>query len=168
MLTYLKGYWNIRKVLILCSFNTPAHYNDVIMSTMASQITSLTIVYSTVYSGVDQRKHQSSASLALVRGIHQWPVNSLHKGPVTRKMSVLMLSAWSVFRVDCALSLYHLRSYWVHVCFRCYRAHDELKWFQIITSWTRQFPENTALAPICWECLGVHIFMPAENEEVVW
>ena len=53
---------------------------------MASQITSLTIVYSTVYSGTDQRKHQSSASLVFVRGIHRWPVNSPHKGPVTRKM----------------------------------------------------------------------------------
>ena len=63
-----------------------SHYNDVIMGVMASQITRLTIVYSTVYSGVDQRKHQSSASLALVRGIHQWPVNSLDKGPVMRKM----------------------------------------------------------------------------------
>ena len=60
-------------------------YNDVIMRAMASQITSLTIVYSTVYSGADQRKHQSSASLAFVRGIHRWPVNSPHKGPVTRK-----------------------------------------------------------------------------------
>ena len=56
------------------------------MSPMASQITSLTIVYSTVYSGADQRKHQSSASLAFVRGIHRWPVNSPHKGPMTRKM----------------------------------------------------------------------------------
>ena len=62
------------------------HYNDVRMSVMASQITSLTIVYSTVYSGTDERKHQSSASLAFVRGIHRWPVNSPHKGPVTRKM----------------------------------------------------------------------------------
>ena len=62
------------------------HYDDVIMTTMASQITSLTIVYSTVYSGADQRKHQSSASLAIVRGIHRWPVNSPHKWPVTRKM----------------------------------------------------------------------------------
>ena len=51
---------------------TQAHYNDVIMSTMASQITSLTIVYSTVYSGADQRKPQSSTSLDFVRGIHQW------------------------------------------------------------------------------------------------
>ena len=56
------------------------------MSTTASQTTSLTIVYWTVYSGVDKRKHQSSASLAFVRGIHRWPVNSPHKGPVTQKV----------------------------------------------------------------------------------
>ena len=49
------------------------HYNDVIMGTMVSQITSLTIVYSTIYWGTDQRKHQSSASLAFVWGIHQEP-----------------------------------------------------------------------------------------------
>ena len=61
------------------------HYHDVLMSAMASQITSLAIVYSTVYSAADQRKHQSSASLSFVRGIHRWPMNSLHKGPVTRK-----------------------------------------------------------------------------------
>ena len=49
-------------------------------------ITSLTSVYSNVYLGVDQRKHQSSASLAFVRGIHRSPVNSPYKWPVTRKM----------------------------------------------------------------------------------
>ena len=62
------------------------HYTDVIMGAMASQITSLTIIYSIRYSGADQRKHQSSASLAFVWGIHRGPVNSPHKGPVTRKM----------------------------------------------------------------------------------
>ena len=62
------------------------YYSDVTMGTMASQITSLTIVYWTVYSGADQRKHQSCASLAFVWGIHRWPVNSPHKLPVTRKM----------------------------------------------------------------------------------
>ena len=62
------------------------HYNDVIMGAIASQITSLTIVYSTVYSDPDQRKYQSSASLAYVRGFHRWPVNSPHKWLVTRKM----------------------------------------------------------------------------------
>ena len=36
----------------------------------------------------DQRKHQSSASLAFGRVIHRWPANSPHKGPVTRKMSI--------------------------------------------------------------------------------
>ena len=61
-------------------------YDDVIMGAMASQITSLTIVYSTVYSGADQRKHQSSTSLAFVWGIHRGQVNSPHKWPVTRKM----------------------------------------------------------------------------------
>ena len=62
------------------------HYCDVIMGAMTSKITSLTIVYSTIHSGGDQRKHQSSALLAFVRGIHRWPVNSPHKWPVTRKM----------------------------------------------------------------------------------
>ena len=62
------------------------HHNDVIMSAMASQITGITVVYSSVYPGTDQRKHHSSALLAFVKGIHLWPVNSPHKGPVTRKM----------------------------------------------------------------------------------
>ena len=47
------------------------HYNDIIMGTMASQITSLRVVYSTVYSEADQRKHRSSTSLAFVWGIHR-------------------------------------------------------------------------------------------------
>ena len=62
------------------------HYNDITMGAMASQTTSLTFVYSTVYSDADQRKHQSSESLAFVRGILRSPVNSPHKGPVTRKL----------------------------------------------------------------------------------
>ena len=62
------------------------HYIDVIKGAIASQITNLTIVYSTVYSDVDRKKHQSSASLAFVWGIHRRPVNSPHKWPVTRKM----------------------------------------------------------------------------------
>ena len=65
------------------------------MGAMASQITSLTIVYSTVYSGADQRKHQSSASVAFVKEIYRRPMNSPPKWPVTRKMfpfdDVLML-----------------------------------------------------------------------------
>ena len=85
------------------------HYGDVIMSAMASRITSLTIVYSIVYSGPDQRKHQSTASLAFVRGIHRWSVNSPHKGPVTRKffpfddviMSIVYCKEWELCKYWC-------------------------------------------------------------------
>ena len=62
------------------------NYNGVIMGTMAFQITGLAIVYSAVYSGADQRKHQSSALLAFVWGIHRPPSNAPHKWPVTRKI----------------------------------------------------------------------------------
>ena len=81
--------WKIKQndVVGVIYIKSKGHYNDVIMSAMASQLTSLTIVYLTVYSGADQRKHQSSATLAFVWGIHRWPVNSPHKWPVTRKMS---------------------------------------------------------------------------------
>ena len=77
------------------------HYSDVIMSAMASQITSVSIVYSFVFFR-PIRKHQSSASLACVRGIHRWPVNSSHKGPVTRKMFPFD----DVIIYDCGLSLF--------------------------------------------------------------
>ena len=66
--------------------NPTAHYNNFIMGTMTSQITDVSIAYSTICSGADQRNHQSSASLAYVWEIHRWPVNSPRKGPVTRKM----------------------------------------------------------------------------------
>ena len=62
--------------------------SDVIMSAMASQITGVSIVCFTVCSCEDQRKHQSSVSMAVVRGIHRGPRNSPHTGPVTRKMSI--------------------------------------------------------------------------------
>ena len=77
---------DLTKICLIIYWVQLHHYDDVIMGANASQITSLTIVYLTVYSGTNQRKHQSSASLAFVRGIHRWPVNSPHKGPVTRKM----------------------------------------------------------------------------------
>ena len=62
------------------------HYSDAIMSAMASQITCVSIVCSIVCSGADQTKHQSTASLACVRGIHRWPLDSPHKVPVKRKL----------------------------------------------------------------------------------
>ena len=91
----MRCYMCIKHQRLLVIWST--HYSDVIMGAMASQITSLTSVYSTVNSGADQRKHQNSASLAFVRGIHRWPANSPHKWPVTRKKipfdDVIMYSA---------------------------------------------------------------------------
>ena len=91
--TYVHQGYSINTVLIIqlprCQLTNLArcgYYSDVIMSSIASQITSLAIVYSSVYSGANQRKRQSSASLAFVWWIHRSPVNSPHKGPVMRKM----------------------------------------------------------------------------------
>ena len=70
---------------LLCNYAC-IHYSDIIMGVMASQITRFTIVYSTFFSGTDQKKHQSSTSLAFVQGIHKSLVNSPHKWPVTWKM----------------------------------------------------------------------------------
>ena len=63
-----------------------SHYRDVIMMAMASLITGVSIVCSNVYSGADQRQHQSSASLNFLWGINRWPENFPHKGPVRRKI----------------------------------------------------------------------------------
>ena len=84
------------------------------------QITSLTVVYSTVYSGADQRKHQRSTSLAFVRGIHRWPVNSPHKWPNTRKMfpfdDVIMLTRISEAKSWSVNAWNHLVE-WIHISF---------------------------------------------------
>ena len=78
--------WGYYTGTLVLSQITAGHCSDVIISTMASQITSLTIVYSIVHSGADQTNHQISASLAFVWGVHRWPVNSPHKEQVIRKM----------------------------------------------------------------------------------
>ena len=86
-LSFVKGIpIQVRWYLFIESAFFCSHYSDVIIGAIASQITSPTIVYSTVYSDTDQRKHQSSASLAFVWGIHWGPANSPHKWPVTLKM----------------------------------------------------------------------------------
>ena len=77
---------NGASVVMIRSHQRQVHCGDVMMGAIASQITSLTIVSSTVYSDADQRKHQSSASLAFVGRVHRGPVYSTHKWPVTRKM----------------------------------------------------------------------------------
>ena len=83
-------------------FNTAHPYSDVIMSTMASEITSVSIVYSTVCSAADQRKHQISTSLAFVKGIHQSPVNSRTKVQERGNCFHLMTSSYKM-RTLCVL-----------------------------------------------------------------
>ena len=103
------------------------------ITAISSQITSLAIVYSIVYSDGDQRKHQSSASLAFVREIQRGPVNSPHKWPVTRKMfpcdDVIMSS-------ECPDQLWNVR--------RCVE-----KW---LTHWDRAEMDNF-LADNIFKCI---------------
>ena len=79
----------------------PTHYSDIIMNAVAAQFTGASVVCSTVSSGTDQNKHQSSASLAFVMGIRQSPGGSLSQRPVARKMfpfdDVLMIGELSRF-----------------------------------------------------------------------
>ena len=93
----LQGYFTGTGTIIWMHQWSISHQSDVIMSTVASQIISISIVYSTVCSGANQRKHQSSVLLAFVRGIHQWPVNSPHKGPVTWKTFPFDEVMWSIW-----------------------------------------------------------------------
>ena len=84
------------QMLLACCWQTQVYWISFITA-MASQINSLTVDYSTVYSGADQRKHQSSVSLAFVWRIHRGPVTSSHKWPVTRKCLHLMTSScWNL------------------------------------------------------------------------
>ena len=95
-MTYLNS-WNVTSISIDLIWLLQWRHNE----HDGVSITSLTIVYRTIYSGTDQRKHQSSASLAFLRGIHRWPVNSPHKRPVTRKMFTfddVIMVVWLLLR----------------------------------------------------------------------
>ena len=123
------------------------HYNDVIMDTIASQITSLMIFNSAVYSDADQRKHQSSTSLVFVWGIHRSLVNSLHRGPVTRKCFHLMTSSCPRKAFDDVINSNKL----------CIRLALKHVLFCLLTHWVRD-----KMVPFCrhfqthflqWKCL---------------
>ena len=111
--------WCWRKCLLTWNIRILTHHSDVIMSGVTSEITGVLIVYSTVFPSADQRKHQSSASLAFVKGIHRWEVNSPHNGPVTWKMlpfcDVIMKISneyyFTVFRDDKLVLVYRPKQF---------------------------------------------------------
>ena len=96
-LHYMSLFFKVQSVLSICcsTYRTNKHhYIDVIMTIIASQITSLTVVYSTVYSDADQSKHQSSASLTFVWGIHRDRWIPRTKGQLRGRCFHLMTSSW--------------------------------------------------------------------------
>ena len=141
------------------------HYCDVIMSGVVSPIISVTIVFITVCSGADQTKHQSSVSLAFVRGIHRWPVYSPHKGPVTRKMfpfdDVIMRSSTS----DPCLCF----SSWYHLCSNRYASSntflsDQVTQFRIRHKrWAMMTSSNGNIFRVYWPFVqGIHVAITGE------
>ena len=128
------------------------HQTDVIMGTIASQITSLTIVYLTVYSDADQRKYERSASLAFVQGFHRRPVNSSHKWAVMRKMfpfdDVIMSMSYAI----------HVKM--KEVIFKMLCGWIGCRWFSIITMWNKPAPRKcrhfshreTRKSNVCFLC----------------
>ena len=110
------------------------------MVTMASQITSLMVVYSNVCSGANQRKYQSSASLAIVWGIHRWTVNSPHKRPVTRKIfpfdDVIMETEINRYCLDVPI----LTSWQGAKRILCYMIHSKVHGANMGPTWGRQDP----------------------------
>ena len=126
------------------------HYSDVIMGAIASQISNLMIVYSTVYSDVDQRKHQSSASLAFVWGSHRGPVNSRRKWPVTQKM--FPFDDVAMYRSTLSLSqgwlLHHddvtTWERFLYYSSNGYRTKTDVRMFPLMSAWTN-----------CWTSIWV-------------
>ena len=104
------------------------HCSDLLISAMASQITGVSIVYSAGCLGAHQRKYQSSASLAFLRGIHRRPLNSRRKGPVKRKMfpfdDVIMELLKKHSRIICEVGRFRLM--WCHAKYLSVYVHERL------------------------------------------
>ena len=140
------GFWN--------------HYRDVILSAIASEIISVLIVYWTVCSGTDQRKHHSSAPLAFVRRIYRWPMISPHKGLVTWKMlsfdDTILKDPWcrKLFHVPMS-SRHQIKRYTREIVTR---ASDAVK----VSIWWRHRDSFTDLSPMCIY-IYIYIFIRADD-----
>ena len=139
------------------------------MGAIASQITSLTIVYSTVYSGADQSKHQSSASLAFVWGIHRGPVNSPHKWSVTRKMfpfdDVIMSNSKGL---DDSIRAYFFPiltfKFWICIAYWMYNENNNLNVLYLMQSPGRYIGRAERLIPPkCWVMKQIEVHSTTKN-----
>ena len=107
------------------------------MTMMASQITSLTVVYSTVYSDADQRKHQSSASLAFLWGIHRDRWIPRTKGQLRGKCFHLMTSSWDFYPAH-SISYHYIKPVFIrHATTTDARTHTCVQtWQQVCMHWS--------------------------------
>ena len=128
------------------------YYYDVIRSTMASQITGVSIVYSTICSGAVERNHQSSASLSFVRGIHRGPMDSLHKGQWRGKCFHWVMSSCNECEWDYCFGVFFKS-------FMPYKAKEDLKKKLKTTLFIKHFIHNTIL---------VHIIYNIYNKTITW
>ena len=130
------------------------HYIDVIMGAMASQIICLTIFCSTVYTGADQREHQSAVSLAFVRRIHRWPVNSLYEWPVTRKMfpfeDVIMIMWWWYIITLTVLWITPVAGLWRHGT-----ETERLTHHWLCVRWINRWIPRTVKEPVIWDAMAL-------------
>ena len=136
------------------------------MGAIASQITSLTIVYWIVYSDADQRKHQSSASLAFLRGIHRGQVNSPHKWPVMRKMFLFddvimiqsLLQSFPIIYLINDICWNHLQQYMVINQYSDVRwnpvSSENLYWQGYLWLEPRVIDRKLTITVPCWEWNG--------------
>ena len=153
------------------------HYSDAIMSAMVSQITGISVVYSSVCSDADQRKCQRSASLAFVRGIRRSPEDSPHKGSVTRKMfpfdDVIMITRnFKNFRWILPFCMKSI-CYKSKVFIGLFLHNNLMHWsclnqniFAFLEYWPKDhinFAENHKQVK-CWSCLYANRFLWYLNE----
>ena len=108
--------WVICCLLYLRAVMHTWQFSHIIMSAMSSQVTGVSIVYSNVCSGADQRQHSSSASLTFVRVVHRYPVKSPHKRPLTRKCFHLMTSLCGC-PLLCMTKGYFELNYWIELIY---------------------------------------------------
>ena len=132
VMIYIWASLTFRYMTSLNQWNGRYHYIDVIMTTVASQITSLTIVYSIVYSAAHQRKHQRSASLAFVRGIHRDRWIPRTKGQLRGKCFHLMTSSCKTVFTGAFMKFSLTHTVWVYNGIRRTSNTDHLKMMPLI------------------------------------